>query len=293
MLDQAAGDFDAARDGFDAANALFHTFGDRRYEGRYQSYRATVDHECGRYPEAIDRYRHALGLMQGLRMPHNEGLCRASLGALLATTDALTEARTELDRAEAILGRVDAPMFRVALRTPSPHVDLASAREAERAGDTTRARSLRDAAKGCLEGAVHTDRSEDVRFAARLLARALEASPHPGGTRPELVVGPGARMFRFDGGAVVDLARRGSLHRILDWLVEKHEEKPGTTSDWQLLLAKGWPGERVLAEAGATRVRVAVATLRKLGLAGVLETRDEGYVLSERVSVRRSDFNEP
>jgi predicted ATPase len=293
MLDHASGDFDAARDGFDAANALFHAFGDRRYEGRYQSYRATVDHECGRYPEARERYRHALVLMHGLRMPHNEGLCRASLGALLAATDAVTEARAELDRAEAILARVDAPMFRVALDLHRKHIDLASAREAERAGDATRARSLRETARACLQGATHTDRSEDIRFAARLLARALDAaSPRPNEAGAELVVGPGARTFRLGEGEIVDLARRGSLHRILDWLVETHDERPGTRSDWQILLAKGWPGERVLAEAGATRVRVAIATLRKLGLAAALETRDDGYLLSERLSVRRADFNE-
>jgi hypothetical protein len=38
-------------------------------------------------------------------------------------------------------------------------------------------------------------------------------------------------------------------------------------------------------EAAQTRVRVAVATLRKLGLRGLLVTRDDGYVLDPAVEV--------
>jgi hypothetical protein len=51
------------------------------------------------------------------------------------------------------------------------------------------------------------------------------------------------------------------------------------------LLEAGWPGERVLAEAGATRVRVAIATLRSLGLGDVLQTRDDGYLLDPDVGI--------
>ena len=39
----------------------------------------------------------------------------------------------------------------------------------------------------------------------------------------------------------------------------------------------------------ATRVRVAVSTLRRLGLAGILLTREDGYLLDPRASVRADD----
>ena len=57
---------------------------------------------------------------------------------------------------------------------------------------------------------------------------------------------------------------------------------------WDALLEAGWPGQKVRAESGAHRVRVAVSTLRKLGLADVIETVEEGYRLDPEVPVERS-----
>jgi len=41
---------------------------------------------------------------------------------------------------------------------------------------------------------------------------------------------------------------------------------PGEGLGVRALLAHGWPGERVLVEAAETRVRVAISTLRSMGL---------------------------
>jgi hypothetical protein len=65
-------------------------------------------------------------------------------------------------------------------------------------------------------------------------------------------------------------------------LVDAHGS---TALPWDALLAAGWPGERVSAEAGMQRVRVAVSTLRKLGLAAVIETVEGGYRLDPRATV--------
>ena len=46
------------------------------------------------------------------------------------------------------------------------------------------------------------------------------------------------------------------------------------------VLAAGWPGEVVLPDAASNRVYVAMATLRKLGLAPILHTSDDGYRLA-------------
>jgi hypothetical protein len=51
------------------------------------------------------------------------------------------------------------------------------------------------------------------------------------------------------------------------------------------LLEAGWPGERVLPDAGANRVYVALATLRKMGLKEVLKSNDSGYFLDPAVPV--------
>ena len=62
-------------------------------------------------------------------------------------------------------------------------------------------------------------------------------------------------------------------------------ESPSTPLTVDDLLAAGWPGERVLRDAGASRVYVALGTLRKLGLRDVIISRDGGYYLDPRVEV--------
>lgn len=133
-----------------------------------------------------------------------------------------------------------------------------------------------------------------MRFAKRLLERAL-AAPVSGARVPAkavragLVIGPEARWFALGEEAVVDLGRRGAVRLIVLGLVARRLAVPGETLGAEALLALGWPGERVLPDAGGTRVRVAVSTLRRLGLAGVLVTREDGYLLDPRVPLTVDD----
>ncbi|HJL35290.1 MAG TPA: hypothetical protein RMG95_06265, partial [Polyangiaceae bacterium LLY-WYZ-15_(1-7)] len=90
------------------------------------------------------------------------------------------------------------------------------------------------------------------------------------------------------GEEVVDVRRRPTLRRVLAALVERRVAAPGEALAWDALLEAGWPGQKVRAESGAHRVRVAVSTLRKLGLADVIETVEEGYRLDPEVPVDRS-----
>jgi hypothetical protein len=53
------------------------------------------------------------------------------------------------------------------------------------------------------------------------------------------------------------------------------------------IVAAAWPGERVLASAGAARVYTAVRTLRDLGLRDVIATADDGYRIAADVRVLR------
>ena len=52
------------------------------------------------------------------------------------------------------------------------------------------------------------------------------------------------------------------------------------------MFAAGWPGDNVQPDAAVNRVRVAVATLRKLGLRPHLVTRGDGYMLAPELVVR-------
>jgi len=101
-------------------------------------------------------------------------------------------------------------------------------------------------------------------------------------------VGPDARTLATPEGAQIDLSRRGPVRRLLDALVAKRIDAPGTALTADALLDAGWPDERMKHQAGMLRVYTAVRRLRKLGLAGVLVTRDDGYLLDPRVAFERT-----
>lgn len=124
-----------------------------------------------------------------------------------------------------------------------------------------------------------------VAFTALAAAMASEAAaPAPGERR----VADDAAWFELDGGPRRGLASRASLRRLLAALVDAHRGGAGAVLAPAALLAAGWPGERVLPEAGTHRVHVAVAELRKMGLRGALERFDAGYRLAPALVVRRA-----
>lgn len=81
------------------------------------------------------------------------------------------------------------------------------------------------------------------------------------------------------------LGRRGSLRRVLLALLVEHRERPGKSTSGEALAAHGWPDERIRAESASARLRVTIATLRKLGLRELLLTRDDGYLIDPEVRI--------
>lgn len=102
------------------------------------------------------------------------------------------------------------------------------------------------------------------------------------------VVGPEARSVTVPSGESLDLARHGSLRRVLDALVTRRLEEPGTAMTAVALLEAGWPGEKVRHESGMLRVYSVIRRLRALGVAEALLTRDDGYLLDPNVSFERA-----
>ena len=105
---------------------------------------------------------------------------------------------------------------------------------------------------------------------------------------PPWTVGPEARWVRPPGGESLDLARHGSLRRVLDVLVTRRLEEPGVAWTASALLEAGWPGERVRHESGMLRVYSVIRRLRALGLGNALVTRDDGYLIDPEVGVLRA-----
>lgn len=78
----------------------------------------------------------------------------------------------------------------------------------------------------------------------------------------------------------------GNAHRrIVSELVRLHQERPMTTISVHELVDVGWPGERILVDAGTNRVYVALTHLRKRGLNRVLEHHAGGYRLAPTTHV--------
>lgn len=99
-------------------------------------------------------------------------------------------------------------------------------------------------------------------------------------SRASLAVDADGRWFQLPGEAVVSLQRWRSLQRVLARLAEERRERPGGPLSVEALVLAGWPGERMLARAGATRVYTAIASLRRMGLRDVLLSTDQGYMLA-------------
>jgi predicted ATPase len=126
-------------------------------------------------------------------------------------------------------------------------------------------------------GVVPYDQESDLRLLLALSARA----PVTEGERV-LRVGDEGRWFQPPGGARVSLGRRRAPRKILDGLALLAEQG-GPTQTVHDLFELGWPGERATFESARQRVYVAVHTLRKMGLQGILTNDDDGYLLNGTV----------
>jgi len=87
------------------------------------------------------------------------------------------------------------------------------------------------------------------------------------------------------GDAKTSLVGRRTLRALLGALVEATTSHREESLGIDRLFAVGWPGERVRPRAGASRVYVAISSLRKMGLSEVIERTAAGYrlVLTQQV----------
>lgn len=145
--------------------------------------------------------------------------------------------------------------------------------------------------RACLDG-----RDGEIPATPRVLAllsTAAAAAAAAAGATPE-VLDRGASIALEEsgawlepaGGERVSLVSRKTLRRLLAALVRAHREAPERSLTVQELLAAGWPEERVLPRAGASRVYVAMTSLRQLGLRELLDRTALGYRLAPRANIR-------
>lgn len=122
----------------------------------------------------------------------------------------------------------------------------------------------------------------DPRTAALLVHPEVDAAPE---SREGFVVARGGGWFDTPDTGRVSLENRKQLERILSALVDAHEAAPGRALSVADLVHAGWPGEKVLPRAGASRVYVSITSLRKMGLRDAIERAEGGYRLDARVRI--------
>ena len=120
-----------------------------------------------------------------------------------------------------------------------------------------------------------------LREAAFTARRRKAATPHV-----ELRVGNDAEYFELHG-EVVELARRPTIHAVFRFLVQQHEHSAQQRSTSDEIRNAGWPGERMTADSASKRVRMAISTLRKLGLKQIVVKDAIGYGFCNVQIVRR------
>lgn len=233
---------------------------------------AQVQHLEGDRPAAREVYQPVVHRLGQLGFRRLEAEVTAYLGLLAWEEGAGVEARALWSRARVLLERDDAPgligwIERLIECLDAGHPGLESA--AERAADAA-PRPL---------GVALTRRAAREALASAGERRIADLPVE------DLAIGHGAEWFRAPGGAAVDLRPRRPLRRMLWSLVEHRRGGEAGALSVDELLDSGWPGERVIPEAGTHRVRVAISTLRKLGLKGVLITGEDGYLLDPAVTL--------
>ncbi|WP_373046890.1 ATP-binding protein [Vulgatibacter sp.] len=222
--------------------------GVRRAEAVARLHFASALLEAGMPADAAGQLRRAHGLTRSTCADH-EGFVLALLAAAARMLGDEGEADRLFARAGEALGRYKRPIWRAALEVlqgGTPPADLAAC--------------------------------SDVRLACRIAAKLPQHLAAT--TAPPLVVAADGSFFEAPGaGGRVPLHRRKAIRGVLRALVRHRQEKPGVAVELPLLIEAGWPGERIVVHAAADRVYAAIATLRRLGLRGVLLQQDEGYLL--------------
>jgi len=258
-LAHLSGRLDAARDRLAAAARSAEGEGALRLAAIFDGYVALVDHEDGRHDAAMAGYDATIERLERFASRRHEALFKAARSALCASLGREPErARRDLAVATHLADE---------LGSPTLHEAIAALREVVRARwDGAPNPRLTPGFTG----------DDDVVVARRIAAAALATL----GAAPVLAISAdGARVRAEPDGEVIDLARRAPLRRVLAALVAAHAAEPGRVLDADALREAGWPGERMLEDAGRQRVRVAVWTLRKLGLKALIETEGGAYRL--------------
>ena len=275
ILAQEQGDLDAAAASFARAIDELGRAGHRLYEAHLGLYLGFLEHERGALERAALGYERALVPLEAIGDRRMAGLALAGLGAAQAQRGRTAAARESFDRAARHLEDLGDDGLTLALELHRAHLVLT---EADRAPSPEAARALREEVLTLAgAGPERLARSDDARIALRILRARLSALT--------LHATRDARVLRLPDGATVDLERRDVLRRLMERLVAERVSAPGRAIAVEALIEHGWPGERMRWESANNRFKVALSTLRKLGLKDMIVRDDAGYLLDPAIAI--------
>lgn len=302
------GDRHAARGYWGRAKELWRDLSAHRRVGDVDIKLGRLAYEEGQLDEAhalLDEGRETVRRIAGASGTVAEAT--ALLGAVALERGDLEGADNRTADAAAWLAGAGDPLeaFVLALRgaTLCAQGDVGAARDVFEEVDAAIARGVRDSvaraahtlrapllAKGGDAAAARArlDEAGDVRLGSRVrVARrfADKAMAFGAAAQGGAVVGVAddGSWLETPGSERVDLSRRRVLRRLLLALAEKRVQEPGSLLASADLVAAGWPGERMLEKSAQDRLWVAIRSLRRLGLDGILVTGREGYLLDPDV----------
>jgi predicted ATPase len=309
-LQQVRAELDDARATMTAALAIHRAVGDRWSEGVLHGFLGNVAFEAGLLDDARVAYGEAVAKLRGTGERHYSAIFLGALGAVELGLGRVDEATARFEEASARLDGVRVLSTRVTVDLYCGHADLERARRAAASGDAgAEERHLRAAAAKIARAQAPAGDgapapmlcAEDVRFAVRLLERAIAAPARAGESaaatrapsRPTLIVGPEARWFRVGEQPTVLVLKAQAGRLVLARLVRCHIDAPGRALSLGDLFEAGWPGERIAPKAAANRVYVTLTKLRQLGLGKLIQSRDDGFVLDPAAVVLEALDHEP
>ena len=277
---QDQGDLPAALESHARAAQILGAIGHRYREASALYYLATAHTESGAFDDALAVLAHARRRIEPVRSPRYAALmaaCAASAHVLRGDEGDSDAARDELSRAHEARARVPGePALQAGVYVHDRLVRRALGDDA-----CSDSEVLADA-----KARVEANSNDDSRFALRLLRQVLRGR-FAQSDEAVLLVHDGLDWFRAPG--MQDPARlpaRSPLRRILSAFLTRRVDAPGDALSIDEVIAAGWPEEKIGAEAALNRAYVALATLRKKGLRGVLVRVDGGWALSPATAVR-------
>ena len=280
------GAFAEARADYQRAFVLARRSGSRRGQAIALAALGLVHWETGHHDRARTAHERALAVSRAHGDVDYEGICLATLGGIEATASKIASATRLLEAARARLTPTANAHILGALTLYESMVLLARAAKVARR-DASRSRALAAQARAAIArvAADPAIEGEDIRVALRVLRASFGEDPARAGDGGGLVVHASGAWFQRAGRPVVSLGQKRALARLLLALATRHAKQPGTPLATFELLDAGWPGQEVAALSGANRVYVALAALRKLGLASVIVRSEDGYLFDPRVAL--------